>query len=80
MVLDEKIKDLVSESFKIDRNKLQTGVHFFSDLGADSLLMLSFITVLEREFKVEVTDEDFDKFYCLENIVEFVSDKAVEPV
>ena len=76
MVLVEKIKDIVAESFNIDRDLLTPEVHFFNDLGADSLLMLSFINVLEREFDVEVTDEDFDKFYCVENIETFVNQNA----
>jgi acyl carrier protein len=76
MAITEKIKDLVAESFNIERDKLTGQVHFFNDLGADSLLMLSFITALEREFGVEVTDEDFDNFYCVENIEAFVSQQT----
>jgi acyl carrier protein len=78
-VVEERIKDLVAKSFNIDRNKLAPGVHFFNDLGADSLLMLSFINVLERKFEVEVSDEDFDNFYCIENIVEFVNTQTAVP-
>ncbi len=79
MAMIEKIKDLVAESFNIDRKQLTEGVHFFNDLGADSLLMLSFITVLERKFDVEVTDEDFDQFYCLENIEAFIAKHTAVP-
>lgn len=80
MEMTEKVKDLVAESFNIDRAQLTPGVHFFTDLGADSLLMLSFITVLEREFEVEVMDEDFDKFYCVENIEVFIKEHVAVPV
>ena len=80
MEMTEKVKDLVAESFNIDRAQLTPGVHFFTDLGADSLLMLSFITVLEREFEVEVMDEDFDKFYCVENIEAFIKEHVAVPV
>lgn len=76
MTLNEKIKNLVAETFNIERSKLSEEVHFFNELGADSLLMLSFITALEREFNVNVTDEDFNQFYCVKNITHFVREKA----
>lgn len=72
MELQEKVKDLVSCLLKIDRSKIGEQTNFFTELGADSLEMLSFVTALENEFKVSIGGQELDTFYCVENIVKFL--------
>lgn len=69
----DKVKELVATQFKIDLKKIDLQTNFFSELGADSLEMLSFVTTLEKEYSVVIGGEELDKLYCVENIVNFLT-------
>lgn len=77
MELADHVKDLVALKFKVDSNKIGLQTDFFDELGADSLEMLSFVSELEKEFSVEVSSDQLDNFYCLENIVNFLTTNIV---
>lgn len=69
----EKIKSLAAEKLGLDITKIGMTTNFFTELGADSLKMLGFISALEREFDVEITDEQVQELYCLENVQKIVA-------
>lgn len=77
MELQSRVKDMVATKFNIDSNMIESQTHFFSDLGADSLEMLSFVTEIESEFSVVVSSDELENFYCLENIINFLLENKV---
>lgn len=73
MELSEKVKDMVAEKFKIERNKIGSQTNFFAELGADSLEMLSFVTEIETKYSVTIPSQELDNLFCVENIVKFLN-------
>lgn len=71
-MVEKRIKSMVATKFNIDESKVKFDTHFFNDLGADSLEMLSFITALEKEFNVEVQEQHVDKLHSVKMIMEFL--------
>ncbi|HEX3045776.1 MAG TPA: acyl carrier protein [Bacillota bacterium] len=69
----EKIRNLAAEKLGLPKDKLDMTTNFFTELGADSLKMLGFISALEREFDVEITDEQVMELYSLENVLNIVN-------
>jgi acyl carrier protein len=68
----EKIRDLIALKFNISKEKIQPETNIFSELGADSLKMLGFISGLEKEFDIEIEDDDINELYCIENILKVI--------
>lgn len=51
----------------------------FKDLGADSLDMTEAVMAIETEFAIEIPDDDVDAFKTVEDIVNFINRRQVEP-
>jgi acyl carrier protein len=60
--LEEQIKDIMAQSFLIDRAKLEDHVELESDLGVDSLSLFEMVINIEDAYNIEVKDREMLKF------------------
>ncbi|MDD7409050.1 MAG: acyl carrier protein [Anaerovoracaceae bacterium] len=73
----EKIKDIIVEQLGIeDPDSIQMDTSLTKDLEADSLYVIEVIMAIEEEFDIEIPDEEAEKFANVEDIVNFVAEKA----
>lgn len=73
----EKIKDIVIEQLGIeDADRIQMETSMTKDLEADSLYVIEVIMAIEEEFDIEIPDEEAETFETMEDIVNYVADKA----
>jgi len=56
-----KIKDIIEKELGVERDKLTDGASFIEDLGADSLDIVELVMEFEKEFNVDIPDEDSEK-------------------
>ncbi len=54
----EKVDKVFSEDFEIAPERLVPEAHIFSDLGLDSLDVVDLIVALQKEFKIQVRDDE----------------------
>lgn len=47
----------------------------FDELGFDELDSIELVVAVEKEFDIEVPDEDFEKWTCMRNVLEYVEEK-----
>ncbi|HXF25027.1 MAG TPA: acyl carrier protein, partial [Gemmatimonadaceae bacterium] len=57
----EKVKDIIANELGVEREKLTDGASFIDDLGADSLDIVELVMEFEKEFNIEIPDEDAEK-------------------
>lgn len=81
--MKEEIKKNVYEIIKeidisISEEKIISSKNLISDLGFDSLKMISFIVAIENKFKIEFDDDDLDitKLDSLENVLCIIENKC----
>ncbi|GAY72945.1 acyl carrier protein [Lentilactobacillus kosonis] len=67
-----KIADMVSDQFDIDRSKITGDLNFKNDLDADSIDFVEFVLDLEDTFGAEISDEDAEKLNTINEAVDFV--------
>ena len=73
----EKIKDIVVEQLGIEEpDKIQMETSMTKDLEADSLYVIEVIMAIEEEFDIEIPDEEAEQFSTMEDIVNYVAEKA----
>ncbi len=65
----EHLQNLISESLGIDKEKITMEADLVADLGADSLDAAELVMSIEDMFKVEVNDEDAQKFKTVGEII-----------
>jgi acyl carrier protein len=71
MVYD-KVKELLSQQFEIDINKIDEDTDIAGDLGADSLDLVEMIMMLEEEFGIVITDESVYNYKTVGEITNFI--------
>jgi acyl carrier protein len=59
--LETKVKDIIAEELGVEREKLTSEASFMEDLGADSLDTVELVMAFEKEFDLDIPDEEAEK-------------------
>lgn len=59
--LFDKVKKIVSEKLGVDESEVKVEASFTNDLGADSLDLVELIMEFEKEFGVQIPDDQAEK-------------------
>ena len=75
--IQTRAMDVLKLFDKVNPEKVSSKSHFVNDLGLDSLDVGEIVMALEDEFGIEVSDEEAEKIFTVEDAVEFIS-KALD--
>ncbi len=70
--LEEKVKDIIAESLGVKRPDVVSTASFIDDLNADSLDIVELVMAMEKEFDLEIDDEDAEKIRTVQDAVDFI--------
>lgn len=70
-----KIKDVIEKELGVEREKLTEGASFIEDLGADSLDIVELVMEFEKEFNIDIPDEDAEKLRTVGDAVGYLNSK-----
>lgn len=73
--LEEKVKDIIVEELGIEREKLADSASFMDDLGADSLDTVELVMAFEKEFDIDIPDEDAEQLRTVGDALKYLHDK-----
>ena len=73
--LEEKVKDIIVEELGVEREKLTSGASFMEDLGADSLDTVELVMAFEKEFDIDIPDEEAEKLRTVGDAMKYLHDK-----
>ncbi|HXI17365.1 MAG TPA: acyl carrier protein [Chloroflexota bacterium] len=68
----ERLRDIIADTLKVDKEKVTPEASFADDLKADSLDLVELIMAFEDEYGVEIPDEDAQKIRTVGNALEYV--------
>ena len=57
----QKVRDIIEKELGVEREKLTDEASFIEDLGADSLDIVELVMEFEKEFNIDIPDEDAEK-------------------
>lgn len=66
----EKLKKIIVDVLNVDENEITMDTTFIDDLGADSLDVFQIIMGLEKEFDIEIPNEQAEKIVTVGDAVE----------
>jgi acyl carrier protein len=73
--LEDKVKDIIVEELGVERDKLAEGASFMEDLGADSLDTVELVMAFEKEFDIDIPDEEAEKLRTVGDALKYLHEK-----
>ena len=70
-----KVKDIIEKELGVEREKLTNAASFIEDLGADSLDIVELVMEFEKEFNIDIPDEDAEKLRTVGDAIAYLNTK-----
>ena len=71
----ERVKKIVVEHLGVEADKVVDGANFIEDLGADSLDTVELVMAFEKEFDIDIPDEDAEKMRTVGDALNYLHEK-----
>ena len=72
----DKVKAIIETELGVDRDKLTNEASFIEDLGADSLDIVELVMEFEKEFNIDIPDEDAEKLRTVGDALKYLNEKV----
>ncbi|HEY7026462.1 MAG TPA: acyl carrier protein [Gemmatimonadales bacterium] len=73
--VEDKVKDIIVEELGVEREKLTSEASFMEDLGADSLDTVELVMAFEKEFDIDIPDEEAEKLRTVGDALKYLHEK-----
>lgn len=73
--IEDKVKDIIAEELGVEREKLTDDASFMEDLGADSLDQVELVMAFEKEFDIDIPDEEAEKLRTVGDALRYLHEK-----
>jgi acyl carrier protein len=73
---EAKVKDIIEKELGVEREKLTPEASFIEDLGADSLDIVELVMEFEKEFNIDIPDEDAEKLRTVGDALKYLNEKV----
>ena len=70
--ISSKVKAIIVEKLVIDESEVTDTASFQQDLGADSFDTVELIMEFEKEFNIQISDEDAEKIQTVADVVNYI--------
>ena len=72
----DKVKDIIVTELGVEREKLTDDASFIDDLGADSLDIVELVMEFEKEFNIDIPDEEAEKLRTVGDAIAYLNQKV----
>ena len=76
MAISDKVKDIIVKQLGVNVDEVTEDASFIDDLGADSLDTVELVMELEKEFGIEIPDDDANNIRSVGDAVKYIEEKA----
>lgn len=70
--VSSRVKSIIVDKFAVDESEVTPEASFTQDLGADSLDTVEFIMEIEKEFNIEVPDDEAEKITTVGECINYI--------
>ena len=72
--IQDRVKAIIVDKLTVDENEVTPNAEFSKDLGADSLDTVELIMEFEKEFDIQIPDEDAEKISTVGDAVKYIEE------
>jgi acyl carrier protein len=73
--LEKKVKEIIVNKLSVSEDKITPDASFINDLGADSLDTVELVMEFEKEFNIQIPDEDQEKIRTVGDAINYLKEK-----
>ena len=73
-----KVKEIIAKELEVDVKQLAPEAKFIEDLGADSLDIVELVMEFEKEFNIDIPDEDAEKLRTVGDAIAYLDQKVAK--
>ena len=70
------IEKIIAETIGCDQDAVKDESNFVKDLGADSLNIGELVMEIEKEFDIEVPDDDAETLHTVADLKQYIEDNS----
>ena len=70
--ISSRVKAIIVDKFGVDENEVVPEASFTNDLGADSLDTVELIMEFEKEFDIQIPDDQAENIITVGQAIEFI--------
>ena len=70
--ISSKVKAIIVEKLVVDATEVSENASFTSDLGADSLDTVELIMEFEKEFNIQIPDDEAEKIQTVREAIKYI--------
>ncbi len=71
-----KVKEIIKDKLSVDEAEIKEEASFANDLGADSLDTVELIMEFEKEFDIQIPDEQAEKISTVGEAIAYIEQNA----
>lgn len=68
----QKVQDIIAESLGVKRNEVVPAASFIDDLNADSLDIVELVMTIEKEFDIEIPDDEAERIRTVQDAIDYI--------
>ena len=68
----QKVQDIIAESLGVNRNEVVPSASFINDLNADSLDIVELVMAIEKEFDLEIPDDEAERIRTVQDAIDYI--------
>jgi acyl carrier protein len=68
----QKVMDIIAESLGVKRTEVVAQASFITDLNADSLDIVELVMAIEKEFDIEIPDDEAEKIRTVQDAIDYI--------
>jgi acyl carrier protein len=72
----QKVKDIIAETLGVKKADVVPTASFIDDLNADSLDIVELVMTIEKEFNIEIPDDDAEKIRTVQDAINYIGNHA----
>ena len=76
--IELRVKKIICDQLGVAEDEVKPEAKFIEDLGADSLDTVELVMAIEEEFGAEIPDEDAEKITSVQQVIDFITEKAAQ--
>ncbi|MCX8182969.1 MAG: acyl carrier protein [Crenarchaeota archaeon] len=78
MSVEEKVKKIIAEHFRVNVESLKDDTSLVDDLMAESIDTVELIATFEEAFNLEIPEEEAEKNQTVGQVVEYIKKKLAQ--